>query len=512
MIDTGWSARSSILQADAERKLLGPLRVHGWTTTIESTVKDGEYLVMSATRGKHRRSFAIMYTGWTGNEVYRRLEREVEVVFINAAFDGHEAYTRGIVVPRRSADEFAQTLVEWNRESVQGKFAPETESPRVSDELDEDDLAEGSPRPRFLLSETPVEALWLRLRQLQSVRLARRIIEGRCVRAQLLPPQPGMTGKAEGVAYALRNAHDYYQASQSRNLSQRVLNLYYGTMAFAFAEMLAHPEGPSTLSGIEDSTKRGHGLFTLDGRRADMPAIVVGALQSGFFATWMRLLGRDISKYFRTKPKQHDDLTSENGLWASVETLFARIPETSDLFLDVFESPCLWLHPAHDGMANLHSFTMGGTRPDRTYGIFTDMSGRLGREDIALFPGPISEITELPPSAGHRRYRAGVDHQGLRTWWDALAIHTSPLGPTALILPLFGDAGEYRVLCFVLLYALSIVVRYRPSVWRRIQEGDEDHLRVLVEAFLVVVERVLPQHFLESVTGERVLARQGGLF
>jgi len=39
-----------------------------------------------------------------------------------------------------------------------------------------------------------------------------------------------------------------------------------------------------------------------------------------------------------------------------------------------------------------------------------------------------------------------------------------------------------------MLYTLSIIVRYRPSIWRRVQEGDLDHMRVLIEAFLAVVE------------------------
>ena len=66
--------------------------------------------------------------------------------------------------------------------------------------------------------------------------------------------------------------------------------------------------------------------------------------------------------------------------------------------------------------------------------------------------------------------------------------------------------------CVVLLYALSIVVRYRPSLWRRVQEGDLDHLRVLIEAFLFVVERILPEQFLETVSGQRVYAKQPGSF
>ena len=59
---------------------------------------------------------------------------------------------------------------------------------------------------------------------------------------------------------------------------------------------------------------------------------------------------------------------------------------------------------------------------------------------------------------------------------------------------------------------LSIVVRYRPSVRGRVQEGDSDHMKILIEAFLAVVERVLPEQFLESVTGQRVFAKQPGSF
>jgi hypothetical protein len=64
----------------------------------------------------------------------------------------------------------------------------------------------------------------------------------------------------------------------------------------------------------------------------------------------------------------------------------------------------------------------------------------------------------------------------------------------------------------VLLYALSIVVRYRPSVWRRVQEGDLDQMRVLIEAFLAIVERVLPHEFLEKITGQKFIVKEPGSF
>jgi len=66
------------------------------------------------------------------------------------------------------------------------------------------------------------------------------------------------------------------------------------------------------------------------------------------------------------------------------------------------------------------------------------------------------------------------------------------------------DIWSYQLLprCLVVLPALSIIVRYRPSLWRRILDGDLDHLRTLIEAFIAVAERILPQAFLETVTGQ----------
>ena len=46
-------------------------------------------------------------------------------------------------------------------------------------------------------------------------------------------------------------------------MNRRVLSLYYGTMAFAQAEMLASPSGPIDLDEIEGMTKQGHGLYAL---------------------------------------------------------------------------------------------------------------------------------------------------------------------------------------------------------------------------------------------------------
>jgi hypothetical protein len=199
--------------------------------------------------------------------------------------------------------------------------------------------------------------------------------------------------------------------------------------------------------------------------------------------------------------------------WLTVESLFAHIPELADLFIEIFDSKPAWIAPHYDALAN-HRGGMFGNQspPSRTYGNFIDISGRLTREDVAEFPGPLSEIAPMEAEGSGHQFRVAVDHPGVPVWWDALPLHRSPFVPAAIIKPIFGIMDQYRAMCVVLLYALSIIVRYRPSVWRRVQEGDLDQMRVLIEAFLTTVERILPHEFLEKITGQRVIVKEPSSF
>jgi YaaC-like Protein len=199
--------------------------------------------------------------------------------------------------------------------------------------------------------------------------------------------------------------------------------------------------------------------------------------------------------------------------WLTVESLVAHIPEVADLFIEIFDSKPAWIEPHYDILANYRGGMFGNQSPPmRTYGNFIDISGRLTKEDVAEFPGPLSDIAPLESGGSEHKFRVAVDHPGVPIWWDALPLHRSPFVPAAIIKPIFGTVDQYRAMCVVLLYALSIIVRYRPSVWRRVQEGDLDQMRVLIEAFLATVERILPHEFLGKITGQKIIVKEPGSF
>jgi hypothetical protein len=78
----------------------------------------------------------------------------------------------------------------------------------------------------------------------------------------------------------------------------------------------------------------------------------------------------------------------------------------------------------------------------RSYILLVDDTGRMTKDDIALFPGPISEIGEVTTDTG-RNFRVAVEHPSGKLSWDALQVHRSPFQRDALILPIF--QGGWRI-------------------------------------------------------------------
>ncbi len=64
---------------------------------------------------------------------------------------------------------------------------------------------------------------------------------------------------------------------------------------------------------------------------------------------------------------------------------------------------------------------------------------------------------------------------------------------------------DVLVIEFMLLYVLSIWVRYRPALWREVNEGALDQFRALVTNLLIVVERTAPNTALDRLYGQEFL-------
>ena len=262
----------------------------------------------------------------------------------------------------------------------------------------------------------------------------------------------------------------------------------------------------------------GHGLYTLAVSKGGFADLHVGVRANGFFPQWMKFLGHDTSGYPEKKPKSAADLQKvPAGMVCLLRDLFASMPEIDDLFAEVFGGPPGWILVAYDQEANARKFARNATarKVDSTYGLFLDSSGKVSVESLKSAGWPLAEIRQEHDDEGTGNvFHARVDHAGHDLWWTELPTHSSPFGNSpALLFPTMGGLREYRTIAAVALYALSIMTRYMPGAWRRIEGGgDQDHYLALVQASLAVWERLLPEHFLESIAGETVRTAQPGSF
>ncbi|MBU6453405.1 MAG: hypothetical protein KGS72_16615 [Cyanobacteria bacterium REEB67] len=503
MQDSGRETRMSILRRAIEQQIVKPFMTHGWEAEISSEESDGEYIVVTAKKAGAIKKVALLYSSATANNVYKKLDTQVDQIFTNGELYKPESYAYGLTRPALSVNDFYPILIGWNKE-----LFPELKPTAVK------------PQPttvRRIKAENPLMGIWARLDQFSSTQLAEKLIRRRAQEENVEVPADAVRSKGEGLAFILRNASDYFKSARYESLNRKIISLYYGTLALASAEILASPRGPLDLDEIENYTKQGHGLYTLSTQARGFAEMGVGVLATGFLPKWTASLGHDVSQYPKAKPKTDADAAQlPKGVFCTVRDLFSMLPEVADLFSEAFESEPSWIKALPDTASSpmLSLRTKPHEPTGSTYIRLFDHSGQIAQERIEGAGWTLTEISRLPDQEEGQTYRARVDHPGTKHWFEVIPVHHSSFENSgALLLPALSDLHEYRVNALCLLYALSIMVRYMPSTWRKVEGGDLDQYLTVVKTTLAIYERSLPQLFLESITGERVIAVQpGGLF
>ena len=448
---------------------------------------------------------AVLYSSGISNVQYRELSVRVDhIFFLYGDSDVLASVGTGVTVPIDPLGDFLPFLVDLSKQLEPDRSPPVVPRKPVT--------------VRRLTAENPLESVIARLQQFTSVKLAAKLVERRAAtEGKSLSSQETMD-KATGVAYSMRSALDYFDSTSSDRLNKRVISLYYGTMAFAQAEMLASASGPIDLDEVEGMTKLGHGLFTFAVPNGGFSGLRVGVLATGFLPRWMKFLGHDTLGYPTRKPRTQGDLNKVPlGMVCSLRDLFASMPEIDDLFDEVLGGPPRWISVAYDIRSNVEIPTPSGKakKTNSTYGLFVDRSGKLTVDSLTNADWPLADIQRVGDYDGTGvAFRARIDHTGHDYWWRVLPIYSSPFGKhRTLLFPTVGGHREYRTIAAVTLYSLSIMARYMPSAWRRIEGGDDDQYLALVKAALAVWERLLPEQFLETIAGETVhTAQPGSLF
>lgn len=500
-MDSGKEARLGILEAAAKLDIIEPFEKHNWECSIDGQFPNGEYIVVKLKKSDAEFKIGLLYSCATANGIYKILDKTVDLIVLNSEFYHLESYAYGIEKEVIEKSTIQTYVIKWNSLVSAGKIsAGGPKKPKI--------------KPReftsYIQSESPIKQIWSRIKQFKTKGLSKKLVIERYASKGITYSSETAESKAEGLAFCIQNGCDYFEAASEQKLNQRIVSLYYGAIAFASAEMLASPEGPSSIDEVENMTKFGHGLYTFDSIDDNsFEGFVVGVLSNGFFKKWVGFLGADVSSFPAKKPKKPADIDlSKNEVTTLIE-LFSRIPELEDLFLLVTDTPTNWLNFNHDSEAN-GSYGFNKPRLRETYVTINDISCSKSKEDIAALSLPLDQIEYQASDYPGLHFKALVKHPEEEYWHGVLKQHRSPYTSSSVIIPVFGSVGEYRAICVALLYSLSILVRYRPSIWREVVSGKHENYLALVEEFLDVYERLAPQEFLENLLSKKVHVTQPG--
>lgn len=390
-----------------------------------------------------------------------------------------------------------------------------------------DDKDDGEDISEWLVAEDTTEATWLRLKRLTSSVLCERILAKRTQSLDLA----AVARKAEQTAWAVRSALGYWEAGGA-GLNARVLSRYYALLQISIAEQVAFPNSTANLEEVQRHTESGgHGLFTLVRPNERFPAnYYVGAVKKGHFFEYAKHRGINLdatafggrpAAWPREKPDQISRLVA-------LDPLFARIPElqtTIDEYLDIaplsFHIVAAQRNMTEDlarkqqNLPNMGPFDaspLPAPGAEKTsYVSLVPTSSKVTLEFLKSLSLPFLELeTETDSFLDRTLFTGKLNHPVEEHWFKNLELYKSGYSGTSYIVPLWGGIRDPFIIHFLILYALSIVVRYLPSLWHEIEDGSLDNVRALIEHYLAIVDSVLPRMAVQRITGRRLVVVQPG--
>jgi len=502
--DYGKSTRMDILEREIVGRLFETLKKHNWLCEIVERQSEGEYIFFTILKNTKKLTLAAIYSQHTQKAVFEKIFKCSPICFIRGEVDEDCFFTKGMSLKIYSFSDIMELVKDWNAEAEDDKI--ETLEKSANAELLE--TKKGLREVIHITAENPQNKIWDMIRALKSERICINVLKQKMLLENCKLGDEIIVEKAKGLRYLTQNAIDYFEAS-TNNLTQRLLNLYYGTVSFVESEIISNVGNNHTMHKLEESTKYGHGLWTLNPENGNVGDMEIGILRNGLFSSWMESRDIDLSFACEKRPKSKEEVEKLLRMQHhSFNSLLLRLPELDDLF-QLMNSDNTPLYVISHGLIELNN--TGGLYSKQnytannkgTYVGLTDRSGKMTLTDLKGLRKPVKQLESYSNIYSDVTHKAFVSHD-TGHWHDHVNIHISPFGSETLILPMFNEIDEWEVVAFVVLYALSIIVRYLPTVWWEVQYGELNEYLVLVERLSEACERLFPQIFLQKIMGKKI--------
>ncbi|MFM1281144.1 hypothetical protein WFL17_03785 [Yersinia enterocolitica] len=342
-------------------------------------------------------------------------------------------------------------------------------------------------------------AIWLRLKRLTSSQLCKKIIQKNHPSLQ----EDEYINKSIGMSSAIRSAIGYWE-TENGGLNSKILSRYYALLQISLAEQISSGDPKDDLKTVQKHTESGHGLFTQTIENATFPDnIKIGCVRGGHFYTYAKKIGIEIKKYAsERRPRNAEEL--EASCTYTLTDLFRRIPELRPLLKETLGENPLSFQIGHASRnMTLRSKKSSQSALGFTYAAIYPKGAEVTAEELNSYNLGITDIEkeyEENLTRFDETYFVGkVYHPEDELWWDHILTHKSGYCGTSTIVPFWGTQDPF-VLHLVVLYTLSIIVRYLPETWYEIEHGKLDYINSLLENYLAIFDSVLPKLAVERLT------------
>lgn len=350
-------------------------------------------------------------------------------------------------------------------------------------------------------------AIWLRLKRLTSSQLCKKIIQKNHPSLQ----ENECINKSIGMSSAIRSAIGYWE-TENGGLNSKILSRYYALLQVSLAEQISSGDPKDDLKAVQKHTESGHGLFTQIIENSTFPDnIKIGCVRGGHFYAYAKKIGVEIKKYAaERRPRNDEEL--EASYTYTLTDLLRRIPELRPLLKETLgENPLSFQigHASRNMLLRSKRSPSQGISQDKqefsgfTYAAIYPKGAQVTATELNSYNLGIKDIEEESEeniTKFDEMYFVGkVYHPEGELWWDHVLTHKSGYCGTSAIVPFWGTQDPF-VLHLVVLYTLSIIVRYLPETWYEIEHGKLDYINSLLENYLAIFDSVLPKLAVERLT------------
>lgn len=328
-------------------------------------------------------------------------------------------------------------------------------------------------------TETPISAIWQQLRYPENPANVSALLSGKTT-SNRIKSEISVT-KAEElsaeISACIRQAHSYFKAATAVDYTTKPLLLYYGANALAKALIYAHqpymaiPSGALQYHGLTSRERKqtGSDLHKKDSRLTGLEE-EFAIVNDGLFAAACKSLG---------------DKTPQKGSLLLLKDLMSRIPDIYKVYERHYGeySNCVYIY-GHE-VKELED----------------------GKQAVYFSPPEVKEkVLSIFPefakgfAACDKHGHTGYIGKGLL---DIGRVESGTIAGSFFVKP--HASGVYRTssLMYAAMFILSTTVRYKPSFWMKMIQGNENGAISLIEVLCDAFTRRFPNEILELIWNER---------